>query len=248
MSLLEVTGLQPIDVVFFDLVGTLIHARTSIGEQYAACARRFGATAAEPALLGRAFTQAMRQAPAMAFPGRSYAETAEAERGWWRQLVSAVVKETGLDSVLAGARFDRFFADLYDHFTTADAWAPFPDARPALEWLAVHGVRVGLITNYDTRVYPVLEAVGLAPLLDSVTIPALAGAAKPNAAIFQVALEAQQAEAGRALYVGDEPGDDYMGAQAAGLMPVLIDRDGRYAAGGYRRIVSLMDLATGFRP
>lgn len=244
MSLQRLAGVAgaQIEAVFFDLVGTLIRSRTSIGEQYAGYARRFGAAGADPERLGLAFTAAMRRAPAMAFPNRSLEETAAAERRWWRELVRGVVADAGLGKTLHGERFDRFFEELYDHFTTGEAWETYPDAIPALEHLQVRGLGVGLITNYDTRVYPVLDAVGLAPLLDSITIPALVGAAKPNRAIFRFALETAEVDASQSVYVGDEVGDDYAGAEAAGMSAVLIDREGRYAASGCRRIRSLMDL------
>lgn len=235
-------GIGHLRAVYFDLVGTLIRSRTSIGEQYADWARRFGAEGADPALLGRAFYDAMHRAPGMAFPTLSLEETAAAERAWWRQLVTEVVESTGLDGVLNGSRFDEFFSALYDHFTTAAAWEPFEDALPALERLHLNGLCVGLITNYDTRVYPVLDAVGLAPLLDSITIPALVGAAKPHPAIFEFALRGSGVDAADAAYVGDELGDDYLGAQAAGMTAVLIDREGQHGGKGVRRIAALTDL------
>jgi putative hydrolase of the HAD superfamily len=229
--------------VFFDLVGTLIRATRPIGDQYAACARRHGASAADPQTMGAAFSRAMRNAPQMAFPGDSLEEVALAEREWWRQLVGTVVSDSGLGRELRDERFDLFFRDLYRHFTTADAWEVFPDALPSLARLRNSGLIVGLVTNYDTRVYPVLDAVGLADVLDSVTIPALAGSAKPDPAIFTCALEAHGIEPWRAVFVGDEPGDDYAGAASAGMQAVLLDREGRYEGKGYRRIESLSELS-----
>lgn len=233
---------MPIDGVFFDLVGTLIRSRGSIGEQYASFARRFGASDADPARVGRAFREAMRQAPPMAFPGRSVEETAAAERAWWRELVAEVVGQARLGEALNGQVFERFFASLYDHFTTAEAWEPYPDAVPALQRLRFGGLTVGLITNYDTRVYPVLDAVGLAPLLDSVSIPALVGAAKPEPAIFLRALDAHALEPQRAMFIGDELADDYAGAEAVGMLAVLLDREDRHLAEGLRRISDLGQL------
>jgi putative hydrolase of the HAD superfamily len=228
--------------VFFDLVGTLIRPRARIGEQYALFARRFGASDADPDRLGLAFSQAMRQAPELVFPGLSLEQTADSERGWWHQLVGAVVAGAALDDVLQGERFERFFAELYDHFTTAAAWEPYEDVVPALERLHARGASIGLITNYDTRVYRVLDAVGLAPFLDTVTIPALARAAKPDPAIFLHALQALQVDPRDAVHVGDEFEDDYVGAENAGMTAVLIDRHASSNGKGLRRIRSLGEL------
>jgi putative hydrolase of the HAD superfamily len=226
-----------VQAVFFDLVGTLIRAARPIGEQYAECARRHGATEAEPAEMENAFRRAMRNAPPMAFPGEPKAVRA-AERDWWADLVRGVVEQCGLRE-LNGSRFDVFFADLYEHFTTADAWALYPDARPALEGLRERGLGVGLITNYDTRVYRVIDALGLSALLDSVTIPAVAGAAKPALAIFVHALGRHGIAPREAIYVGDEIGDDYEGARGAGMRAVLIDRGGECKD---RRVTVITDL------
>lgn len=234
--------MNDIRAVFFDLVGTLIRSRRPIGEQYAAWARKHGAARADPARLAAAFVRAMQDAPPMAFPGLSLEATARAERGWWHRLVAKVVGQCGLDDVLEGARFERFFSDLYAHFTTSDAWEAFPDARPALAALGSRGLTVGLVTNYDTRVYAVLDAVGLADLLDSVTIPALAGAAKPDPAIFMHAVRRHGVEPSRSIYVGDELGDDYAGATAAGLKAILIDREEKHAAEEVRKIGDLGEL------
>jgi putative hydrolase of the HAD superfamily len=228
--------------VFFDLVGTLIRGTKPIGEQYAEQARCFGAEA-DPARLESAFRRAMSAVPPMAFPGRPPGEAAALERAWWTGVVREVVREAGMSDVLSGEAFERFFSSLYDHFTTAAAWELFPDVLPSLERLRGKGAALGLITNYDTRVFRVLEALGLAPLLTTVVIPAHAGAAKPDAAIFAFALARAGVAPSEALHVGDEIGDDYEGAEAAGLRSVLIDRAGKFRGQhGLRRIESLEEL------
>ncbi|HEY3382828.1 MAG TPA: HAD-IA family hydrolase [Vicinamibacterales bacterium] len=226
--------------VFFDLVGTLIHGRTTIGEQYAFWARRFGAEEADPDRLEAAFRRAMLAAPRMAFPGRSRRDAEALERAWWKQLVRAVIGDAGLSPALAGTTFDLFFENLFSHFTTEQAWQTYQDAIPALTRLHARGLIVGVITNYDARVYAVLDTLGLSPLLDSVTIPADVGASKPDAAIFAHALVRHGLDASDALFVGDELEDDYRGAVEAGMQALLLDRDGRWT--GMQGIDSIPDL------
>jgi putative hydrolase of the HAD superfamily len=234
--------LVPVAGFYFDLVGTLIRSRAPIGEQYAAWARRHGAAHADARRMGQAFHRSMRDAPAMAFPGTAFEATAAAERDWWRHLVGKVVEESGLSGTLRGDRFEAFFRDLYRHFTTADAWETYPDALPALAGLRDAGHVVGLVTNYDTRVHAVLDALGLAQVVDSVTIPALVGAAKPDPAIFRHALGRHHIEPAQAVFVGDDPADDYAGAEAAGMWAVLVDREGKYGGTGMRTVRGLQDL------
>jgi putative hydrolase of the HAD superfamily len=229
-------------VVFFDLVGTLIRGTRPIGDQYAEQALKFGARA-DPSRLNAAFRQAMSAAPPMAFPGRSFGETAALEREWWTGVVRDVITRAGLSDALGGETFGRFFASLYVHFTTADAWQIFPDVLPALERLRRKGATLGLITNYDTRVFAVLDALGLSPLLTEVVIPAHVGAAKPDPAIFAHALRRAGVRAEDAVHVGDELDDDYRGAEGAGMKAVLLDRDGKCGEPGVlNRIESLSEL------
>jgi putative hydrolase of the HAD superfamily len=64
-------------------------------------------------------------------------------------------------------------------------------------------------------------------MLDGTVTSAEAGARKPDPAIFSAALELAGCEAAEALHVGDTEEEDVAGARAAGIRPLLIDREGR---------------------
>jgi putative hydrolase of the HAD superfamily len=102
----------------------------------------------------------------------------------------------------------------------------FPDAAPALAELRSGGVRVVAASNWDSSLPEVLERTGLAPLLDGVVASAAAGAAKPDARLFEAALELAGVAPADALHVGDRPDKDVDGARALGMRAVLIARDG----------------------
>jgi putative hydrolase of the HAD superfamily len=228
-------------VLFFDLVGTLIRPTESIGRQYARCAARFGVDG-DPDRLEAAFGAAIAAAPPMLFADRPAGDVASLERAWWIRLVREVVAASGLAKALSGSAFEAYFDALYDHFATAGAWALFPDVLPAFERLKAKGVRLGLVTNYDSRVFVVIEALGLAPFFDTVAIPALAGAAKPDPRIFRWALGEMGADAADVVHVGDELADDVRGAEGAGLRAVLVDRIGGSAPAGVARIEKLTEI------
>ncbi|HEY7632813.1 MAG TPA: HAD-IA family hydrolase [Thermoleophilaceae bacterium] len=103
---------------------------------------------------------------------------------------------------------------------------PFDDAAPALERLQSAGLRVVAASNWDSSLPEVLARTGLAPLLDGVVSSAAAGAAKPDARLFEAALEIAGAPPADALHVGDRPDKDVQGALALGMRAVLIARDG----------------------
>ena len=80
--------------------------------------------------------------------------------------------------------------------------------------------------NYDSRIHRLVVSLGLAARLDSITIPATAGARKPAPRIFARALAGHGLDADDSGYVGDSLADDYLGARGAGMRAVLLDRDG----------------------
>lgn len=105
-------------------------------------------------------------------------------------------------------------------------FAPYPDAAPALERLRSRGLALVCVSNWDCSLGSVLERCGLAAGLDGAVSSAEAGARKPDPAIFEPALELAGCEPAQAVHVGDTPEEDVEGARAAGIRPLLIDREG----------------------
>lgn len=102
----------------------------------------------------------------------------------------------------------------------------FGDAAPALGELRARGLRTVCVSNWDCSLPRVLERVGLGGLLDGVVSSAVAGAPKPDPAIFGRGLELAGCDAAAALHVGDTPAEDVAGARAAGIRALLIVREG----------------------
>jgi putative hydrolase of the HAD superfamily len=91
----------------------------------------------------------------------------------------------------------------------------------------------------------VLNACRLDHFFDSIHVSTRVGAAKPDPAIFQAALNYHAVEARRAWHVGDSLREDVEGAMAAGINAVLLDRDNRFAENPPApRITSLNQLVT----
>lgn len=208
-------------VIFLDAVGTLFGVKGSVGAIYADLAQRHGIEA-DPVSLNQAFFRAFKAAPEMAFPDADPATVPEQEYRWWRVIAQQTFSSTGvLDRFVD---FDSFFADLYAHFATPEPWVVYPDVTSALERWRRRGIALGVISNFDTRLYQVLEELNLAPYFSSVTLCAEAGAAKPDPLIFATALQKHRCDASQAWHVGDSKTDDAEGANAAGLHGILIKR------------------------
>jgi putative hydrolase of the HAD superfamily len=122
--------------------------------------------------------------------------------------------------------------DGLDHATAREAmlaalrFRAFPDALPLLQLLNGRGMRLVAASNWDASLPESLERTGLAPYLDGALSSAVVGAAKPDPAVFEAALELAGCEPAEAFHVGDSPQGDVDGARAAGIRVALLDRLG----------------------
>jgi putative hydrolase of the HAD superfamily len=108
----------------------------------------------------------------------------------------------------------------------------YADAAPALQALRAAGRALVVVSNWDFSLHERLEQAGLLALVDGVVASAEVGAAKPERAIFERALDLVDAAPECAWHVGDSVAEDVAGARAAGLRAVLLARDGAASRGG----------------
>jgi putative hydrolase of the HAD superfamily len=210
-------------VVTLDAGGTLIAVAEPVGVTYARIAARHGlrvsADTAE-----RGFHDAFAEAPPLAFPADSPARLRDRERRWWRAIVGRAIgpgPKPALD-----AAFDELFA----HYTDAGAWRVFPEVPGALATLRDRGLRLAVVSNFDGRLAPLIDALGVGRLVDAVVHSSSAGSAKPDPGIFRIALARLGVEPADALHAGDEPLEDVEGARRAGMRALLVDRRRRAPA------------------
>jgi putative hydrolase of the HAD superfamily len=100
-----------------------------------------------------------------------------------------------------------------------------PAAMPVLRQLKQHNKTVGLVSNFDhpPHVRRLLSENGWAHIFDTIIISSEVGVQKPEPAIFALALQNTGIAPTDAIYVGDTH-DDVVGAIAAGIHPILINR------------------------
>ncbi len=229
--------MHQIQVVFFDASGTLFDVRGSIGEIYSRFARRYDCVA-EPETIHQNFLRAFRAQPPLAFPEAGDDEhLRQLEYDWWNRLAREVFREYDFP------RFDQFFAEVFEFFRTRDAWQVFEDVVPALEALKSRGLRLAVLSNFDSRLEELIRAFELDRFFDAVHYSTRIGAAKPDPAIFRAALRAHRIEAHQAMHIGDSLHADVEGAIAAGIRAVLLDRYQRAGnQGSVRKITGLGEL------
>ncbi|MFE4108281.1 HAD-IA family hydrolase [Almyronema epifaneia] len=211
---------QP-QVIFLDAVGTLFGVRGSVGQVYADIARSVG-VAVDATRLNQAFVQVFGSAQPLAFPDAETTAIPNKEYSWWYAIAQQAFEQIG--ALEAFADFDGFFADLYAHFATAQPWFVYADTLKSLKSWQAQNIELGIISNFDSRLYAVLAALELQDFFQSITISTEVGAAKPDPLIFATALQKHDCPAAAAWHVGDSYTQDYEGAKAAGLKGIWLKR------------------------
>lgn len=75
-----------------------------------------------------------------------------------------------------------------DALLAAIRFRPYPEVPDTLARLRADGVRLAVVSNWDVSLHDVLERTDLRRLVDAVVISAVEGVAKPDPAIFRIAL------------------------------------------------------------
>jgi len=210
----------PPKVIFLDAVGTLFGVRDSVGAAYAQVAQDFGVDL-DPVAINEAFYQAFAAASPLAFPPTT-TQVRQLEFKWWQDLAVQTFELAG--AIEEFADFAAFFLALYDYFATAQPWVVYPDVIPALTYWQSQEIKLGIVSNFDSRLYAVLTALNLQGFFSSVTISSEVGVAKPDTQIFSTALAKYNCPPELAWHIGDSFRQDYEGAKQAGLRGILIQR------------------------
>jgi HAD superfamily hydrolase (TIGR01509 family) len=113
------------------------------------------------------------------------------------------------------------------HECLVDASQPAGRAADVLEAFRDRDITTILISNWDyaPAADAMLEATGLAHLLDHVVISEAVGLRKPHRRLFEIALEQSGCKASEALHVGDLARPDAWGAARLGFRTVWIDKN-----------------------
>lgn len=154
-------------------------------------------------------------------------ENAQHEHGWF-VLVRSLLLEAGI----APERAEGLLAPLRAIHEDFYFWRSVPPEVPAaLGRARAAGIRLGVVSNSEGRLQSVFERIGVLDWFEVVVDSHLEGVAKPDPRIFQIALERMGGIAPEnAIYAGDLPEIDLVGANAAGMHAALVDTIDNYKA------------------
>jgi putative hydrolase of the HAD superfamily len=227
--------MKDIKAVFLDAGDTLLRADPPVEEVYREAFGRHGVSASPEDVHG-AVHATWRDVDAARERGEERWGGVGGEAGFWRRFVGAVFGRVG-----GGAMPEPLLASLVAHFGAEDHWAVYPETLPVLAALRAAGLRLVVVSNWDSTLPSLLTRLGLAAAVDDVVVSSLVGVSKPARGIFDEAVRRAGVAHAEVLHVGDSLTDDYHGARDAGLASLLLDRRGR-AREGVEAISSLDEV------
>jgi putative hydrolase of the HAD superfamily len=220
--------------VFFDAGDTLITADPPLREVALTLATQLFPDLAPPLLLSAL-------AAARAFFSQYYTHYTSQEEDRlladMAQAMRTAVRET--------ADVDVDFLPFVKQVRDAIRYRPFPDVLPTLRSLRRWGKTLAVVSNWDPALPTLLAEVGLAEFFAFILPSAEIGVEKPDGRIFSVALQRLGLEPQEVAHIGDSYESDVVGARAAGITPILLDREDKTRYQDVICIGSLTELIAG---
>jgi REG-2-like HAD superfamily hydrolase len=217
-------------LITFDAMNTLFELKNSVGREYGKVAAMYGLDTDHNPIhnkISLAFKSQWRLAneehPNF---GR---ETGLRSYKWWGLVVEKTLTEAGVDESmgLTEPMLAMITGHLYKRFSTSAPWVVKEGVTQALSGLRDKhpDIKLGIISNFDERLEPVLAQLGLRHWFDFVMASYLVKQAKPHKAVFDLALEEaglKHDQGSEALHVGDNVQLDYVAAKESGWNALLV--------------------------
>jgi putative hydrolase of the HAD superfamily len=212
---------QAIEVIFFDLGFTLINFegdfRKAMNESYLALARSLIKSGCK--FNDHEFAKKYREIISNYYRGR---EVDLIERPVEESLHKTLAYFS--EDHLAESVIEQAIAAMFS--VTESYWCIESDVHETLNQLKEKGLRLGLISNASNTpdINRLIDGHGLRKYFDIIVISAEEKIRKPDARIFQRALNKIGVKPENAIMVGDTLTADILGAQQVGMRGIWIDR------------------------
>lgn len=211
------------DVIFLDAGYTLFTANPSPSKFYHQVCLRHGAEVTlEQMVASMREVWIERVIPEMSDPEADFFCSDEEDRQWWWNYDKEVFRRLGIPEDKRLGIFD----EIYGFFDDPSAWRLYSDTLEALETLKSNGFSLAVVSNWNTSLRRIVDALDISRYFEFVLASAEAGWKKPSPRIFRIALERAGAHPSRVVHIGDTYQTDVMGASKAGIRGIMLDRRG----------------------
>lgn len=209
--------LETIRAVFFDFGDTLVSLSPTKEELFVQAARSLG--------LELSLAAVKRAYQIVDFHNKYSSVHLKDRAGFYRSYNEQLCEAIGISS-----HCEALLPLLAALFRENKNWKLVAGGAEVLSFLHERKIPLALVANWDRELPELAERLGVRQFFSAIVPSQEAGVEKPDPAIFKRALAELSLSVADdlILYVGNEYRADVLGARAAGLLPVLIDRDRRY--------------------
>ncbi len=208
--------MKSVELITFDLGGTLLSPFPTVGEAYAEELEDLGYIC-DPTRLQSRFDSAIQDW--MQYHGQGNSRD---DRESWLSIVRTTIAEENIPE----DSFARVFEQLYEAFAHASRWSNHDGTRDAIETLTARGVRLAVASNNDTRARQVLKEHQLIDFFEALFLSGEIGFEKPDERFFAHISEVTRVPPENILHIGDSPRHDFDGARNAGMQAYIVSTFG----------------------
>lgn len=225
--------------VIFDLDGTLRHSQPTYNQKFIEIAANLGLVESSQ---GRFQSQRWlhyywAQSAEMLADRESFSNQPDL---FWTTHARKKLIAYGCASQRAEELAPLIYQRMAEEYKPQD-WVP-PDVTGTLHSLLEAGIRLAVVSNRNQPCQEELARLGLLDYLEFSLTSGEVSSWKPDPAIFAYALQRMQLKPDEAVYVGDNYYADVVGANRAGLQPILIDPQGLFPEANCPVISNIGDL------
>lgn len=231
-----------IRIALFDAVGTVLFPDPGVTQVY----QRLGAK--HNSSLGFVELKERITAARVSFfqvgqpdPDVDLRSSDEIEFGLWKQLVREVFSE--LPSV------DELFGELWQHFARPENWQVYDDVLSCWDTLRTNNVKIGLVSNFDSRLIEICKTLPPFDSADFVFCSAQVGFRKPSPDFYyqvehqiRAELNLPQRTPIQIVMVGDDLQNDFVAPKKFGWSSVWLNRRACKSTGAYGDLASLREI------
>jgi putative hydrolase of the HAD superfamily len=207
-------------VVFLDAEGTFLKFNPSLGKIYAKIWESFGITI-EPEEVSQKlrtfFKKVFKEEVSPPLNGVICKEA-------WREVFKRAFRE-----YRESPFFEEAFKRAYEFFASPECVAVVPGFKEFLAKGRQRGLNFAVISNWDCRLYPILEGHEILPSFDALFLGCEVGYLKPEPEIFKRALEHFKVKPEETIMIGDTFEDDIETSKALGMHTFYIQGEPDYS-------------------
>jgi len=144
---------------------------------------------------------------------------------WWDGVIMDTFQKAGVSQRVLDTVHERVGERLYKRFATDSAWELYPEVPDLIRSLNASGIVLGVVSNFDARLKPILESLGISEYFRFVLASGELGIEKPSAEIYEEAMKLADCDTfEEILHVGDTVKTDVLGPLDMGMPFIFVDR------------------------